>query len=97
MFKILEHLPYILCRDANHSDLCRIIPIFKANFRSTISDIKIPANNDFKMAPDKIKEVTSTCTLIWRKLQLGDNYTPITGSKIRFRLVCALFIGKKLL
>ena len=54
-------------RDANHSDFCGIIPIFKANFRITISEVKIPANNDFTMVPDIIKEVTSTCTQIWRK------------------------------
>ena len=51
-------------RDANHSDFCVIIPIFKADFSITISDVKILANNDFKMVPDKIKEVTSTCTPI---------------------------------
>ena len=31
-------------RDANHSDFCEIIPIFKANFPITISNIKITAN-----------------------------------------------------
>ena len=50
--------------DANHSKFRGIIPIFKVNFRITILDDKIPANNDFKMVPDKIKEVTSTCTRI---------------------------------
>ena len=48
------------CRDANHSDFCGIIPFFKANFRITISVVKIPQNNDFKMVPDKIKDVTLT-------------------------------------
>ena len=61
----------VINRDANHSDFCGIIPIFKAKFSITISEVKIPANNYFKMVPDKIKEVTSTCTPIWRKLLLG--------------------------
>ena len=43
-------------RDGNHSDFCGIIPIFKSDFRITIPDIKIPANNDFKTVPDEIKE-----------------------------------------
>ena len=63
-------------RDANHSDFCGIIRIFKSDFRITISDIKIPANNDFKSVPDKIKEVAPPCTPMWRKLYL------FTGSKI---------------
>ena len=52
------------CRDGNHSGFCGII-IFKADFRIMVLEVKIPANNDFKMVPDKIKEVTSTCTPIW--------------------------------
>ena len=69
----MEKMPLTLhiLRDANHSDFCGIITIFKANFRIKISDVKIPANNDFKMVPDKIKEVASACTQIWRKLQQG--------------------------
>ena len=39
---------------ANHSDFCRIIQIFKANFSITISNVQIAANNDFEMVPDKI-------------------------------------------
>ena len=34
-------------RDANLFDICRIIPIFKADFCITILDIKIPAKNNF--------------------------------------------------
>ena len=40
-------------RDANHSNFCGIIPIFKADFRITISNVKIMANNNFKMVSDK--------------------------------------------
>ena len=40
-------------RDANHSDFCGIIPVFKADFRIMILDIKILTNNDFDMVPDK--------------------------------------------
>ena len=42
-------------RDANHSDFCGIIPIFKANFGILIFDVKILQNEDFKMVPDEIK------------------------------------------
>ena len=45
-------------RDANHSDFCGIIPIFKADFHITTSEVQIPLNNDFNMVPDKIKGVT---------------------------------------
>ena len=38
------------------------IPIFVADFCITILNIKIAANNDFKMVPDKITGVTSTST-----------------------------------
>ena len=44
--------------------LCRIIPICKADFRITISNIKITANNDFKMVPDKITGVTPISTSV---------------------------------
>ena len=63
-------------RDANHSDFCGIITFFKANFRVTISDVKIPQNNDFKMVPDKIKDVTLTCTPFLRTFYIAvDIYT----------------------
>ena len=52
-----------------------------------ILDIKILTNNDFNMVPDKLKGVTPAATLIYL----------ITFSKIKHRLVCALFIGKTLL
>ena len=52
----------LVFRDANHLDFCGIMPIFKANFRIRISDVKITANNNFKMVPDKITGVTSTTT-----------------------------------
>ena len=42
--------------DANHSDLCGIIPVFKYDVCITISDVKILANKDFKTVSDKIKE-----------------------------------------
>ena len=84
-----------LNRDANHSYFCGLLPIFKANFHITISDV-IPANNNFTLVLGKIKEVTSTCTSIWRKLLLGRSLYPITCIKVRFRLVCILFIGKRL-
>ena len=35
-------------------DFCGIIPIFKANFCISISEVKIRANNDFNMVADKI-------------------------------------------
>ena len=41
-------------KDANHSDFCGIILIFKADFRITILNVKITANNKFKMVQDKI-------------------------------------------
>ena len=53
---------YAAVGDANHSDFCGIIPIFKANFRITISNVKIAANNNLKMVPDKITGVTPTST-----------------------------------
>ena len=36
--------------------------IFKAYFRITTLNVKIMANNDFKMVPAKITEVTPTST-----------------------------------
>ena len=65
----------MLCRAANRSNFCRIVPIFKSDFRITNSDIKIGANKDFKTVPDKIKEVAPPCTSMWRNLYL------FTGSK----------------
>ena len=53
---------YLDLRDANHSDFCGIIPVFKAALRITIWNVKIMANYDFKMGPDKITRVTSTST-----------------------------------
>ena len=52
-----------ICRDANHSDFCGNILIFKADFRITFSNVKITANDDFKMVPDKITGVTLNSTL----------------------------------
>ena len=49
-------------RDANYSDFCGIIPIFKADFRIMISNFKITANNNSKMVPDKITAATPTFT-----------------------------------
>ena len=34
-------------RDANHSNFCGIIPFFEADFRITISNVKIPQNKEF--------------------------------------------------
>ena len=62
-------------RDANHSIFCIIIQIFKADFCIMISDVIILANNDFKMVPDKIKKVTSTCTPIWKNYYLGAHHS----------------------
>ena len=42
-------------RDANHSDFCGIIRIFKYDFCITISDLKILAKKDFEKVADKIK------------------------------------------
>ena len=66
-------------RDANDSDFCGIIPIFKANFRIMISNFKIMANNNLKMVPDKIRGLLLPLDLLYL----------ITGSKIKYRLVCA--------
>ena len=60
-----EKINLLLCftnRDANHSNFCRIIPFFKADFRITNSEVKIPQNNDLeaKIVPDRIKDVTHT-------------------------------------
>ena len=56
-------------------------------------DVKIPANNDFKMVLDKIKEVTLPFTPLWRKL-----YRSLVVKRgcfpLRTGLVCLLFIGK---
>ena len=70
-----------------HFDFCGIVPIFKANFLILISAVKIPANNNFNKLPDKIKGVSLSATPFYL----------ITGSKIKYRLVCALFIEKTLL
>ena len=51
---------YAYIRDANHSNYCGIILIFKAYFRIRISNVKISANNNLKMVPNKIMRVTST-------------------------------------
>ena len=48
----------------NHSD-------FQGQFPHYDYGCQNSANNKFIMVPDKIKEVTSTCTPIWRKLPLG--------------------------
>ena len=70
------HTVIQLFRDANHSDFCGIIPFFKANFRIKILDVQIPQNNDFKMVPDKIKDVTLTYTPVLRTFYVAvDNYT----------------------
>ena len=45
-------------RDANHSDFCGILRIFKADFRIKIFDVKMSANNDLKTVPDKISGTT---------------------------------------
>ena len=55
-------------------------PIFKADFCITISNIKITANNDFKMVPDKITWVTPN---LWLYL--------ITGSKIKQTGLCVIY------
>ena len=54
--------PHILSLFPNHSDFCGMIPIIKANFRSTIVIVKITANTDFKMVPDKITGVNPIST-----------------------------------
>ena len=51
-------------RDANISNFCGIVLIFKADLRIRISNVKITANNNLKMIPDKITGVTSTSTSI---------------------------------
>ena len=41
-----------------------------------ISDVKLPQNSDFKMVPDKIKDVTLTDTPVFRIFYIVvDNYT----------------------
>ena len=69
----LHYLIISITRDANYSGFCGIIPIFKANFRITISNVKITANNNLKMVPDQITGVTPTSTPV----------IPITGSKLK--------------
>ena len=69
---------------------------FKVDFRITISDVKIPQNNDFqvKMVPDKIKDVTLIYTPVLRTFYVAVDYytwTPVVNNW----LVCVLFfIGK---
>ena len=53
-------LDILICRDANLFDFCQIIPIFKADFLIAISNIKITANDNFKMVPNKITGVALT-------------------------------------
>ena len=72
---------FTACRDANHSDFCIIILFFKADFRITISDVKIPQNNDFKMVPDKIKDVTLTYTPVLRIFCVAVDIYLNTGGK----------------
>ena len=61
----------MLSGGANHYNFCGILPIFKVNFPITISNVKITANNHFKMVPDKITGVTptSTCVIPDHRLQ----------------------------
>ena len=54
------------------TDFCGIIPIFQADFCIMISDVKIPAKNNFNKVPDKIKGVCPISTPIYI----------ITGSEI---------------
>ena len=66
------------CRDANHSDFCRIIPFFKAKFSITILDVKFHKITilQAKMEPDKIKDVTPTYTPFLMTFYVAvDNYT----------------------
>ena len=60
------------------------ILIFVESYRflGLISALQLPVNKDFKTVLDKIKEVASPCTPMWRKLYL------FAGSKI------ALFLFK---
>ena len=51
-----------LYRDANHSDFCGIVQIFKVDFPITILKVYIRAIDDFKMVPDKITGATLTST-----------------------------------
>ena len=62
---------------------CGIMQISKADFRITILNFKIPENNDFHTIPGKISGVTPATPILI-----------ITGRKIKYRLVCVLFIGK---
>ena len=55
-----EDCTHEVSRDANHSNFSGIKQIFKAVFHITISNVKIKANNDFKMVPDKIMRVSRT-------------------------------------
>ena len=67
-----------LLRDANHSDFCGIIPFFKADFRITILKSKFRKMTILQanMVPDKIKDVTLTCTPVLRTFYVAvDNYT----------------------
>ena len=50
----------MIARDANHFEFCGIILIFNADFHITISNVKIMANDYFKMVPDKKTGVTLT-------------------------------------
>ena len=49
-----------------------------------ILDIKVLSNNDFNMLPDKVMGVSPTLAPIYL----------INCSKIKYRVVCVLFIGK---
>lgn len=58
-------------RDANHSNFCGVIPIFKSVLRIMFSEIKIPASKDLKMLQDKIKEVAPPCTPLFTGSEIG--------------------------
>ena len=55
---------FLLISMRNHS-------VFQGQFQHYNFGVKIPQNNDFKMVPDKIKDVTFTCTSVLRTLYVA--------------------------
>ena len=62
VYEIFKGYRNDLSRDANHSDFCKSIPIFKANFHITILNVKFTSYNNLKMVPDKITGGTPSST-----------------------------------
>ena len=64
----MQHFIRIYTEMPTIHNFCGIIPIFKPDFRITISSVKITANNNYKMVPNKIQ--TGLCIIYWKNVNL---------------------------